>query len=114
MPATELRNPLAPITNAVHVLQTEAGDKGKLEWATEILERQVNQMRRLVDDLLDVSRITHGKIELKLEAVDVGEVITVAVEAARPFIDGREHALTVRLLSRPIRVKGDFARLAQV
>ena len=110
----ELRNPLAPITNAVHVLQTEAGDKGKLEWATEILERQVNQMRRLVDDLLDVSRITHGKIELKLEAVDVGEVITVAVEAARPFIDGREHALTVRLLSRPIRVKGDFARLAQV
>ena len=64
----ELRNPLAPITNAVHVLKSDPGDAGKLAWASGVLERQVDQMRRLVDDLLDVSRITHGKIELRFGA----------------------------------------------
>ena len=89
----ELRNPLAPITNAVHVLGT--GDARKIEWARDVLDRQVKQLCRLVDDLLDVSRITHGKIELKFEAVDVAEVIGVAVETARPFVDARRHTLTV-------------------
>jgi len=108
----ELRNPLAPITNAVHMLGT--GDPGKIEWAKEVLDRQVKQMCRLVDDLLDVSRITHGKIDLKFEAVDVTKVIGVAVETARPFIDSRGHTLTVNPPPDQVRVRGDFARLAQV
>ena len=78
----ELRNPLAPITNAVHVLNT--GDASRVEWARDVLERQVKQLCRLVDDLLDVSRITHGKIDLRFEAVDVAKVIAVAVETTRP------------------------------
>ena len=108
----ELRNPLAPITNAVHMLGT--GDAAKVEWARDVLDRQVKQLCRLVDDLLDVSRITHGKIELRLEAVDVAAVIDVAVETVRPFIEARGHALTVTSPSQPVRVRGDFARLAQV
>jgi len=108
----ELRNPLAPITNAVHMLGT--GDSAKIEWARDVLDRQVKQLCRLVDDLLDVSRITHGKIELKFEAVDVAEVIGVAVETVRPFVDARRHTLTVSPPSQQVRVRGDFARLAQV
>ena len=108
----ELRNPLAPITNAVHMLGT--GDPGKIEWAKDVLDRQVKQLCRLVDDLLDVSRITHGKIDLKFEAVDVAKVIAVAVETARPFIDARGHTLTVNPPPDPVRVRGDFARLAQI
>jgi len=108
----ELRNPLAPITNAVHMLGT--GDAAKVEWARDVLDRQVKQLCRLVDDLLDVSRITHGKIELRFEAVDVAAVINVAVETVRPFIDARSHVLTVTAPAQPVRVRGDFARLAQV
>ena len=108
----ELRNPLAPITNAVHVLTT--GDAEKVAWATEVLERQVKQLRRLVDDLLDISRITHGKIQLKLGSVDVAEVIAVAVEASKPVIDARGHTLTVKPPPQSVRVHGDFARLAQI
>jgi signal transduction histidine kinase len=108
----ELRNPLAPITNAVHMLGT--GDAAKVEWARDVLDRQVKQLCRLVDDLLDVSRITHGKIELRFEAVDVAAVIDVAVETVRPFIDARSHVLTVTPPAQPVRVRGDFARLAQV
>jgi signal transduction histidine kinase len=70
----ELRNPLAPITNAVHMLGS--GDATKVGWARDVLDRQVKQLCRLVDDLLDVSRITHGKIELRLEAVDVAKSST--------------------------------------
>ena len=110
----ELRNPLAPITNAVHVLKSDPGDAGKLAWARGVLERQVDQMRRLVDDLLDVSRITHGKIELRFEPIDVAEVVAVAVETVKPLVDAREHALTVRLPPHPLRVNGDRARLAQI
>ena len=86
----ELRNPLAPITNAVHVMQTSDTDAKRLDWAREVLDRQVKQLCRLVDDLLDVSRITQGKIELKIEAVDVAAVIAVAVETVRPLIDAQE------------------------
>jgi CheY-like chemotaxis protein/two-component sensor histidine kinase len=110
----ELRNPLAPIANAVHVLQASDKDPLKLKWAQEVLSRQVKQMNRLVDDLLDVSRITQGKIELKMDSVDVAEVVAVAVETARPFIDAQEHELTVRMPAHPVRVKGDFSRLAQI
>jgi signal transduction histidine kinase/DNA-binding response OmpR family regulator len=110
----ELRNPLAPITNAIHVLQAADADARKVAWAKDVIGRQVKQLSRLVDDLLDVSRITQGKIELKVEAVDVSEVVNAAVEAARPFIDAQEHSLMVLLPRNPLSVKGDFARLTQV
>jgi signal transduction histidine kinase/DNA-binding response OmpR family regulator len=110
----ELRNPLAPITNAVHVMQTNDPDAKRNEWAREVIGRQVKQLARLVDDLLDVSRITQGKIELKIEAVDVAEVVSVAVETVRPLIESQEHALSVLLPEQPMRVRGDFARVAQI
>jgi signal transduction histidine kinase/DNA-binding response OmpR family regulator len=110
----ELRNPLAPITNAVHVLQTNDTDAKRHDWAREVIARQVKQLSRLVDDLLDVSRITQNKIELKIEAVDVAAVVAVAVETVRPLIDAQEHALSVLLPEQPMRIRGDFARLAQV
>ena len=91
-----------------------SGRRRQVEWARGVLQRQVGQLRRLVDDLLDVSRITHGKIELRLESVDLADVMSVAVETAKPFIDAQRHALTVQLPARPMRVKGDFARLAQI
>ena len=110
----ELRNPLAPITNALHMLNAKTGNADESKWAVKVLERQVNQLRRLVDDLLDVSRITHGKIDLRVEPVDVAEVIAVAVETVQPFVDAREHTLTVRPPLHPTRINGDFARIAQV
>ena len=110
----ELRNPLAPITNAVHVLQINDTDAKRHDWAREVIGRQVRQLSRLVDDLLDVSRITQNKIDLKIEAVDVAEVVAVAVETVRPLIDAQEHALSVLLPEQPMRIRGDFARLAQV
>jgi signal transduction histidine kinase/DNA-binding response OmpR family regulator len=110
----ELRNPLAPITNAVHVMQTNDTDGKRHDWAREVIGRQVRQLSRLVDDLLDVSRITQNKIELKIEAVDVAAVVAVAVETVRPLIDAQEHALSVLLPEQPMLIRGDFARLAQV
>jgi signal transduction histidine kinase/DNA-binding response OmpR family regulator len=110
----ELRNPLAPITNAVHVLQK--GDVGseKVTWAKDVISRQVKQLVRLVDDLLDVSRITQGKIDLKIESVDVAEAVSAAVETSRPVVDAHEHSLTLLLPHKSTRVNADFARLAQI
>ena len=88
--------------------------RAEAEWAREVLERQVKQLRRLVDDLLDMSRITHGKIDLRFEAVDIAQVIAVAIETTQPSIDARRHTLTVRAPPHPVRVNGDFARLAQI
>lgn len=108
----ELRNPLAPITNAMHVMQQ--GDPTKLTWAKDVISRQLKQLVRLVDDLLDVSRITQGKIDLKIESVDVAEVAAAAVETSRPFVDANEHTFTLLLPRNSLQVKADFARLAQI
>ena len=86
-----------------------------MQWATDVIERQVQQLTRLVDDLLDVSRITRGKIELRMEPVDLAAVVARAVEISRPLIDAREHALDgVAAAEQPLRVEGDLTRLAQV
>jgi signal transduction histidine kinase len=114
MLAHELRNPLAPISNAVHILQISDKDPAKREWATEVIGRQLRQLVRMVDDLLDVSRITRGKIELKIETIDAAKVVAAAVETSRPLIDAFEHALTILLPPEPLGVKGDFARVAQI
>jgi signal transduction histidine kinase/DNA-binding response OmpR family regulator len=114
MLAHELRNPLTPISNAVHVLRMSTADPDRLTWAEEIIGRQLRQLVRLVDDLLDVSRITRGKIELKMESIDVARVAAAAVETSRPYVDAMQHSLVVSVPSEPLRLKGDFARVAQV
>ena len=114
MLAHELRNPLAPIRSAVAVLRHSCGDNPDLSRAHDVIDRQVTHLVRLVDDLLDVSRITRGKIDLKVEQVDVAEVIAAAVETSRPNIEALGHKLTVELPSEPLVVPGDQARLAQV
>jgi signal transduction histidine kinase/DNA-binding response OmpR family regulator len=114
MLAHELRNPLAPIRNAVHVMRLQGPGAPELQWARDVIDRQVKHMVRLVDDLLDISRITRGKIRLKLEPVDMAAVVAEAVEASRPVIEARRHGLEVSVAAEPLRVNGDAARLAQV
>ena len=114
MLAHELRNPLAPISNAVHLLTVQEHDPSRLRWARDIIGRQLKQLVRLVDDLLDVSRITRGKIDLKLDAIDAAAVVAAAVETSRPNVDALEHTLTILLPPDPVRMRGDFARVSQV
>jgi signal transduction histidine kinase/DNA-binding response OmpR family regulator len=114
MLAHELRNPLAPIRNAVQVLKLRAQDRSDLQAVRDIIERQVQHLVRLVDDLLDLSRITRGKIRLQTEPVDIAGVVARAVETSRPLIDARKHELNVVLPREPVRVQGDPVRLAQV
>src|ERR1700747_832417 len=89
MLAHELRNPLAPIRNAVQVLHMPNADEAHEEWAKQVINRQVEQMVRLVDDLLDVARITQGKIQLQTERIDVTAVAARAVETSQPLIESR-------------------------
>src|SRR5207248_221757 len=114
MLAHELRNPLAPISNAIHVLDANDMQPERLAWAKDVIGRQLKQLVRLVDDLLDVSRITRGKIQLRVETVDVERVIAAAVETSRPFIDALEHKLNIRLPAEPLFVRGDSTRVAQI
>jgi len=114
MLAHELRNPLAPISNAVHILRVSETDSVKVAWARDLIGRQLKQLVRLVDDLLDVSRITRGKIELKIETVDVAQVVAAAIETSRPNIDAQRHTLSLQLPLEPLALRGDFARVAQI
>jgi PAS domain S-box-containing protein len=114
MLAHELRNPLAPLRNAAQVLQLLGPADAKLRWATDVVNRQVQLMGRLVDDLLDVARIACGKVTLRKEVVELPTIVTRAVETSRPLIDGRKHELTVSLPAEPVWLEADPARLAQV
>lgn len=114
MLAHELRNPLAPIRNAAELLKVLAKPDSDMRRATTLIDRQVLQMNRLIDDLLDVSRITRGKIELRRELVDLASVVRDAVDASRPLIDKLGHHLKLTLPSEPIRFAADPARLSQV
>jgi two-component system CheB/CheR fusion protein len=111
MLAHELRNPLAPLSNALHLLRLGGVERDRF---LEMADRQVRLLARLVDDLLDVSRITQGKIALRKEPVLVEDVIAQAVESARVEIDSRAQSLTVSLPPRPLQIEADPARLAQV
>ncbi len=111
--AHELRNPLAPIRHAAKIIRVTDGDPQVLHSACEIMERQIGHMVRLVDDLLDVSRLSHGNIELRKEAVALSAVISDAVELASPNIVAMEQRLTVMRCPEPIYVYGDSMRLAQ-
>jgi signal transduction histidine kinase/CheY-like chemotaxis protein len=114
MLAHELRNPMAPIRNALEIMRM-AGTTGPLvEPARQVIERQVQQVVRLVDDLLDVSRITRGQIELRRTPMELAAVLAQALETSRPHLDARRHQLTVSLPAEPVYLDADPTRLAQV
>ena len=112
--AHELRNPLAPLRNAVQILSLRGDDSAVVAQTNDLMDRQIQQMARLVDDLLEVSRIGQGKISLQKAPVDLADVVATAVETSRPLIESHRHRLTVSLPDRPVRVEADAARLAQV
>ncbi len=110
----ELRNPLAPVRNVLHLMRQGGLSADRLDWATGLMERQTAHLSRLIDDLLDVSRITSGKVHLQRERVDIRTVINNALEASNPLLQERSHHLTVNLPAAPLLVFGDAARLQQV
>ena len=112
--AHELRNPLAPMSNMLEVVKRAKGDGEILKRAHETIERQLGQMVRLVDDLLDLNRITHDRLELRRSEVELSSVIQQAVEVARPLVDAAGHKLIVELPDEPIYLNADRTRLAQV
>ena len=114
MLAHELRNPLAPIRNALQIMRLTGGDSQTVQLASEMMERQTGQMVRLVDDLLDVSRISRGTIELRRGRIELASTIRHAVEAVRPLYKEMNHELTVTLPPQPIYLNADPTRLAQV
>ena len=112
--AHELRNPLAPISSGLHILRTAGDNRQVASTAREIMERQVAQMVRLVDDLLDVARITTGKVEMRPAAIDIADAVRDAAETSRPLLDNNHQRLTLTLPEQPVHVNGDRTRLAQV
>jgi PAS domain S-box-containing protein len=114
MLAHELRNPLAPISTAAQLLKAVPSDRAAVERSADIVSRQVRHMTALVDDLLDVSRVTRGLVELERAPVDVKAVLGNAVEQVRPLIEARGHQLTTRMASGDVYVLGDRTRLVQV
>ena len=114
MLAHELRNPLAPIRNALQILRLTEGNGEAVQSASAMMERQIGQMVRLVDDLLDVSRISRGKIELRKGRIELASAVNHAVEATRPLCESMDHELTVTLPPQPMYLNADPTRLAQV
>jgi PAS domain S-box-containing protein len=112
--AHELRNPLAPVRNAIEILRAAPAKSPQLQWTQDVIDRQVRQLSRLVDDLLDVSRIASGKIELRRERIELATAVNIALESSRPLIERGAHSLTVELPPEPLWVDADRARLAQV
>jgi len=112
--AHELRNPLAPIRAAVRILQLKSKPTGESQSALEVIDRQTRQMARLVDDLLDIARITSNKLELRREPIELSEILDSAVETSRPLIDQRAQKLIVNAPVESIRLDADLVRLAQV
>jgi PAS domain S-box-containing protein len=110
----ELRNPLAPIRNAVAILRAGRQGQGSEEHAASVIERQVDYLTRLVDDLLDVSRITSGKIELRKEPIDLAAAVRAAVEACRPTIDRNRQLFELRHGGAPLPVSADQTRITQI
>jgi PAS domain S-box-containing protein len=114
MLAHELRNPLAPISNGLQLLKVNGIDSSTLKQTTEMMDRQLSHLVRLVDDLLDVSRVVTGKMAFEKQAVDLATVVHRAVEETEPIIDARGHELMLTVPARPIIVDADLQRLAQV
>ena len=114
MLAHELRNPLAPVRNALYLLKRGEVDRSSAEEVRSMMERQVEHLSRLIDDLMDVSRISSGKVELRMEVVDLSSVVYRAIEISRPLIDQKGHELSVDLPPAPILLDADSTRIEQV
>jgi PAS domain S-box-containing protein len=114
MLAHELRNPLAPIRNAIQIIRLAPSDADATQTACEMMERQISQMVRLVDDLLDVSRVSRGRIDLRRERVALTAIIAQAIETSRPAVECAKHDLIVTLPPEPVYLFADPIRLAQV
>jgi len=112
--AHELRNPLNPIRNAVAVLRMTRADPRRVDWAGEVIDRQARMLARLLDDLMDVARITQNKIELRMQIVDLGSIVDMAVETTRATFEANQQTLEVQKVPEPVYVRGDPARLGQV
>jgi len=110
----ELRNPMSAIRNAVEILKIGTLDPDKARFARDVIDRQSTQLARLVDDLLDISRITRGKIELRPQRFDLLQAVHSAVETNRSLIEARRHKIRLSLPKRPITFHGDFARTVQI
>jgi signal transduction histidine kinase len=114
MLAHELRNPLAPIRNAVHIMQGGEVSQPTMNWARDVIGRQADHMARLIDDLLDVSRIVQGKVVVKPEKLSLASLVERSVESSSPRVAARDQQLVVELPQQPITLNGDAVRLAQV
>src|SRR5581483_8582172 len=110
----ELRNPLAPLRNGLQVMRLAAGDADAIAQVRSMMDRQLGHMVRLIDDLLDVSRISRNKMELRKARTLLADAVGSAVEAARPLIDAAGHELSVSLPVDPVFLDADLTRLAQV
>lgn len=111
--AHELRNPLAPLRNAIEILNLQGERSPESQWALGIMSRQMQQMTRLIDDLLDIARITGNKLELKKEVIELADVLRVAIETSKPLIESSGHEFSVSLPPQPVYLKGDQVRIAQ-
>lgn len=114
MLAHELRNPLAPIRNAVELIRLAAPTDAKVKWAADVTDRQVRQLTRLVDELLDVARISQGKVVLQPQCLDLVTLVAQCVESQRSLLEARRQSLELSLPALPLNVDGDATRLAQV
>jgi len=112
--AHELRNPLAPVRYAANVLGLKGPQTEELRWAIEVIERQTQHMARLIDDLLDVNRISRNTLELRKASVELSAVISAAVEASKPLMEANQQQLKINLPSEPVYLHADAVRLAQV
>ena len=111
----ELRNPLSAITNAVQLIHASGAGPERVAWALSLVERQTKSLRRIVDDLLDVARITRGRIELRREPVNLAQIVDQAVDVVRPLLEGKEEELQVIVPGAgPLRVEADLTRLRAV
>jgi signal transduction histidine kinase len=112
--AHELRNPLSAIQSGVEVMQLPSLPENKVEWAHKLVQRQVEHLVRLIDDLLDVSRVTSGRVHLQREVIDLRQVLEHSIDSMRARIEERKHSLTIDLPDEPLHIDGDAVRLGQV
>src|SRR6202011_2856852 len=108
--AHELRNPLAPIRQAALVSKAPTATEAQKRWSSDVISRQVQHMSLLLEDLLDISRITRGTLRLRTEMVDLAELVQAALEAARPTIDAKRHTFSIELPPEPVRFVADPLR----
>jgi len=111
--AHELRNPLTPIRHAVKLMEGDAASESQRRWARDVIARQLQRMALMLDDLLEVSRITQGRLELKTEVVDLGAIVNTAVETARPLIEAKQQELNISVPAQPVRITVDPLRISQ-